>query len=170
MVQAVGEEPIQENGVGKSHGLGHELLALKIVEVGDRGEGIEDQCCQLGFLVDLAAFCHLNKRVGASALVAQDGAGELEQGVLQIILKDQYATYTMACVTLNTLTLDQRSEQLCLTFAKKNLKSEKTFFTLDDNPINTRRKKKVVKEFKCRTSRYEKSSLPYLAKLLNNNN
>ena len=86
------------------------------------------------------------------------------------MLEDQYVTYKMACVTFKTLTLDQRREQLSLTFAKKNLKSEKTFFTLDDNPINTRRKKKVVKEFKCRTSRYEKSSLPYLAKLLNNNN
>ena len=82
LVHAVGEEPIQEGGVGESHGLGHELLALKIVEVGDSGEAVEDQSRQLSFFMLLAAFCHLNHRVGASALVAQDGAGELEQGVL----------------------------------------------------------------------------------------
>ena len=106
-----------------------------------------------------------------SGLTQKDTADieRVQKVAFQIILEDQYATYKMACVTLNTLTLYLRREQLCLTFAKKNRKSEKTFFTLDDNPINTRRKKKVVKEFKCRTSRYEKSSLPYLAKLLNNN-
>ena len=106
-----------------------------------------------------------------SGLTQKDTADieRVQKVAFQIILEDQYATYKKACVTLNTLTLDLRREQLCLTFAKKNLKSEKTFFTLDDNPINTRRKKKVVKEFKCRTSRYKKSSLPYLAKLLNNN-
>ena len=106
-----------------------------------------------------------------SGLTQKDTADieRVQKVAFQIILEDQYATYKKACVTLNTLTLDLRREQLCLTFAKKNLKSEKTFFTLDDNPINTRRKKKVVKEFKCRTSRYKKSNLPYLAKLLNNN-
>ena len=31
---------------------------------------------------------------------------------------------------------------------------------------NTRRPAKLVREIKCRTKRYEKSSLPYLAKLL----
>ena len=82
LVHAVWEEPIQDGGVGESHGLGHELLALKIVEVGDSGEAVEDQCRQLSIFMLLAAFCHLNHRVGASALVAQDGAGELEQGVL----------------------------------------------------------------------------------------
>ena len=59
--------------MGESHGLGHELLALKIVEVGDSGEAVKDQCRQLSILMMLAAFCHLNHRVGASALVAQDG-------------------------------------------------------------------------------------------------
>jgi hypothetical protein len=78
LVHAVWEEPIQDGGVGESHGLGHELLSLKIVEVGDSGEGIKDQCRQFCIFMKLAAFCHLNKRVGASALVAQDGAGELE--------------------------------------------------------------------------------------------
>ena len=78
LVHAVWEEPIQDGGVGESHGLGHELLALKIVEVGDRGEAVEDQSRQLSFFMMLAAFCHLYHRVGASALVAQDGARELE--------------------------------------------------------------------------------------------
>ena len=68
--------------MGESDRLAHELLALKIVVVGDRGEGVKDQGGEFGVIMDLAAFSHLNKGVGASALVAQDGAGELEQGVL----------------------------------------------------------------------------------------
>ena len=74
--------PIEKGGVGESHRLGHELLALKIVVVGDRGEGVKDESGEFGVIMDLAAFSHLNKGVGASALVAQDGARELEQGVL----------------------------------------------------------------------------------------
>ena len=106
-----------------------------------------------------------------SGLTQKDSADieRVQKVAFQIILDDQYATYQAACVTLNTLPLEQRREHLCLTFATKNLKGENTFFTLDNNPINTRRKKNIVKEFKCRTARYEKSSLPYLAKLLNQN-
>ena len=77
--------PIEKSGVGESHRLGHELLALKIVVVGDRGEGVKDESGEFGVIMDLAAFSHLNKGVGASALVAQDGARELEQGLLLIV-------------------------------------------------------------------------------------
>ena len=61
-------------------------------------------------------------------------------------------------------------EKLCITFATKNLRSENPFFTVAQKTVFTRSKKKHVNEFKCRTSRYEKSSLPYMAKLLNKTN
>ena len=83
LVLAVWKAPIEKSGVGESDRLGHELLALKIVVVGDRGEGVKDEGGEFGVLMDLTAFSHLYRGVGASALVAQDGARELEQGVLQ---------------------------------------------------------------------------------------
>ena len=45
--------------------------------------------------------------------------------------------------------------------------SEKSFFETNIKRVNTRREKDLVKNFKCRTTRYSKSSLPYMAKLLN---
>ena len=50
---------------------------------------------------------------------------------------------------------------------KKNLKSEQCMFTKVGSNLNTGQRTKLVREYKCKTARYQKSSLPYLAKLLN---
>ena len=70
---------------------------------------------------------------------------------------------------LSAQTLEERRLKLCLNFARKNLKSPNSFFTTIEPKINTRGRKSVVKQYKCRTDRFQKSSLPYLAKLLNQN-
>ena len=54
--------------------------------------------------------------------------------------------------------------------AKKNMKSDHSFFEKLDSNVNTRQKKDIVKEYKCNFGRFSKSSLPYLAKLLNSYN
>ena len=105
--------------------------------------------------------------------LTQQNAKDIERVqrvAFQIILQDNYVDYQMACVTFNTLTLERRREKLCLTFANKNLKTDTSFFKLVDTCVNTRSKKKLVQEYKCRTSRCERTSLPFLAKLLNKNN
>ena len=91
----------------------------------------------------------------------------LQKVSFKIILQDKYVNYQIACQHFNTTTLEARREKLCMTFATTNLKSEKTFFTPAQQTVNTRSKKKKVKEFRCRTSRFQKSSLPYMARLLN---
>ena len=73
---------IQKSGVGKSDRLVHELLALNVVVVGNKREGIDDQGGQLSIFMGFTALGHLNTGIGTSALVAQDGARELEEGVL----------------------------------------------------------------------------------------
>ena len=80
----------------------------------------------------------------------------------KLILGDQYENYINACNFFSTETLEQRRVKLCLKFASKNLKSENSLFIK-----NTRQKAKLVKEFKCSTKRFQRSSLPYLTKLLN---
>ena len=72
-----------------------------------------------------------------------------------MILKEKYTTYTSACKSLATQTLHDRREN-------------PMFQTVNTN-ISTRQKKKKVSEFKCNTTRFYKSSLPYLARLLNDN-
>ena len=85
----------------------------------------------------------------------------------KLILGDQYKNYDNACNFFSTETLEQRRVKLCLKFASKNLKSENSLFIKNTFCKNTRQKAKLVKEFKCRTKRFQRSSLPYLTKLLN---
>ena len=88
--------------------------------------------------------------------------------VFKIILRQDYGNYSQACAYFNTVTLEERRLKLCLRFAKKNLQSENCLFTLPNQNINLRRRKQIVSEYKCNTSRFKRSSLPYLASLLNN--
>ena len=84
----------------------------------------------------------------------------------RIILDTKYQTYNNALVLLESETLEQRRRNLCKKFALKNLNSEYSFFTPHTQTIHTRSKKKV-KEFNCNSATYSKSSLPFLAKLVN---
>ena len=86
----------------------------------------------------------------------------------KIILGQNYVNYEHACNYLSEKTLEERRQKLCLKFAQKNLKSDNSFFETLVTSVNTRHKSNIVREFKCRTTRYQNSSLPYLAKLLNN--
>ena len=87
----------------------------------------------------------------------------------KIILGQKYVSYKQACKYLSAQTLEERRVKLCLKFARKNLKSENCMFTKIEKIVDTRQKTKLVKEYKCRTGRYQKSSMPYLTKLLNSN-
>ena len=91
----------------------------------------------------------------------------IQKIAFKIILGDDYKSYNLALKMLCTQTLEERRKKLCLKFAWKNLKSENPFFTKIQHPMNTRGKSNLVLEFKCRTERFKNSSLPYLARLLN---
>jgi hypothetical protein len=91
----------------------------------------------------------------------------IQRLAMQIILQDAFVNYQLACKTFFTDTLEQRRLKLCTKFASKNVKSENSLFTKVDTAVNTRQKSDIVRGYKCRTARYEKSSLPFLAKLLN---
>ena len=94
----------------------------------------------------------------------------IQKIAFRIILQESYETYPLACSILSAQTLEQRRVKLCSKFASKNLKSENSLFTKVGNTVKTRHKSDIVKEYKCRTGKYQDSSLPYLAKLLNSNN
>ena len=57
---------------------------------------------------------------------------------------------------------------MCKKFITKNMKSEKPLLQLAQKNYNTRDKSKIVKELQCRTNKFFNSSLPYLARLINN--
>ena len=92
---------------------------------------------------------------------------KIQKLAFKIILGEHYKSYVQARKILSAQTLDDRRSKLCLTFAKKNLKTQESFFTKLQTQMNTRTKTNLVKEYKCRTDRFKRSSLPYLARVLN---
>ena len=83
----------------------------------------------------------------------------------KIILKDKYLSYNQALYDLKLYPLHLRREKICLRFAKKCVKHDKTkpLFPLNQNERN---KEKFQVQF-ARTSRLMKSSIPQLQRLLN---
>lgn len=104
-----------------------------------------------------------------SGLTKQQSAQieRIQKTAFRIILDDDSISYDVACTLLGAEPLEYRRVQLCINFAKKDVKKESTIFTTNTRTTTTRRPPKLVREVKCRTQRYLKSSLPYLSKLLN---
>ena len=91
----------------------------------------------------------------------------IQKVAFRIILDKKYSNYNSACDFFNTETLENRHIKLCLKYATKNMKSDHSFFTKVGTNVRTRQKSDIVKEYRCNFRRFEKSSIPYLAKLLN---
>ena len=85
----------------------------------------------------------------------------------KILLGEGYRSYKASCALFSTQTLEERRIKLCRKFASKNFKSDNCLFTRVGSNANTRQKSDLVKEYKANTVRFQKSSLPFLAKLLN---
>ena len=103
--------------------------------------------------------------------ITQEQSNQIERVqkvAFRMILDECYIDYEVACTLLSTEPLYLRRIQLCINFAKKELKKENSLFIKASKNIFTRSVKKQVNEFKCRTRRYQNSSMPYLSKLLNN--
>ena len=91
----------------------------------------------------------------------------MQKLAFKMILQKDYITYQQACKHFSALSLAERRDKLSLQFAKTNLKSENNLFTKLTNNVNTRNTHNIVKEPFCNTTRYKKSSIPYLARILN---
>ena len=107
--------------------------------------------------------------VWQSGLTRQQAAyiESIQKIAMRIILQEGYDDYQSACQIFGALTLEERRTNLCYKFARKNLNSENSFFTRVGTTVKTRQKNIKVREFKCNFGRFSKSSLPYLATLLN---
>ena len=87
-----------------------------------------------------------------------------------VLTNGRHIYYKHALKTLDMKTLKVRRSELCLTFAKKALKSEKfaNWFSINDNNYDkTRSDKTVLNVVKTRTDKYMKSPVPYLTNILN---
>ena len=95
----------------------------------------------------------------------------VQKVALRIILKDGYENYENALLTCSIPTLKDRRKALSLSFAKKCVKNKNTrkMFPLNSAYYNTRNKEKYVVT-RAKTRRLAKSAIPYLQKLLINEN
>ena len=93
----------------------------------------------------------------------------VQKVALLLILGENYVDYDVACTIMGVEPLCIRREELCLKFARKNIKQENTLFHKVTQLSNTRSKEKVVIEPGHNTKRYKNSSIPYLSRLLNSN-
>ena len=85
----------------------------------------------------------------------------------RIILGSSYVRYTDACAVLKTETLERRRHSICLKFARKNAKSNEPLFKMSNADKRLRPRNNIEDEYKCNTARFQKSSLPFLASILN---
>jgi len=90
---------------------------------------------------------------------------KVQKTAFKIILDN--TNYKTACTSLCVEPLEFRRIQLCIIFAKRDLKRGDTLFSRTGAQPKSRSKPKLVKEYRCRTSRCQKSSMPYLSSLLN---
>ena len=93
----------------------------------------------------------------------------VQKKALVIILSNQYTNYETALTTLNIERLDIRRIELCYSFALKCTLSNqhKWMFPINQNRRPNMRKLKTYLEPTCKTSRYFRSPVPYLTRLLN---
>ena len=110
----------------------------------------------------------------SSSLTEQNKADleRVQRSALKIILGSKYESYKKALVKLNIETLEERREYLCLKFAQKCTKNEKTkqMFPLNRKmyQMNTRNKEKYLVQY-ANTERLKKSAIVYMQNLLNQN-
>ena len=128
-------------------------------------------------LIDIY-FLYIRSIVEQSAVVwhssltkgEQNDLERVQKVALRIILREQYTTYLEALELTGIETLKARRAKLCLNFAKKCVKSDKTsdIFPLNVTTVNTRRPEKYH-VIHARTDRLANSAVPYMTRLLNAN-
>ena len=93
----------------------------------------------------------------------------VQKASLVAILGTKYTSYESALAITKLEKLSARREIKCLRFITKNLKSERPFFQKSQKSYKTRSSENFVNEFYCRTQKFYDSSLPFLARLYNEN-
>ena len=96
-----------------------------------------------------------------------------QKSAVRVILKRKYTSYKDGLRKLNIPTLEKRRELLCLRFAKRCLENDKVknlFPKVQTKHKMKKRNEKKYKENKTKTTRYKKSAIPFMQKLLNKEN
>jgi hypothetical protein len=94
----------------------------------------------------------------------------VQRAAVRVIMGNDYTTYKDGLKDLKIETLEKRREFLCLKFAKNCIKSEKVKDLFQPHTSKHKMKKRKQNKFKTtrsKTRRMQKSALPFMRKLLN---
>ena len=94
----------------------------------------------------------------------------VQKAAVRVIMGNNYTNYQNALKELNLETLEKRRKQLCFKFAKNCLKNDKVKDLFPIHESKHKMKKRTQKKYKTnrnKTKRMQKSALPYMRKLLN---
>ena len=110
--------------------------------------------------------------VWSSSLTAgqKDSLERVQKVCVKVILGKVYTSYPAALETCKLLPLEERRENLCLSFGKKCLKSAKHTKLFPQEERQMQYNLRATTKFKikpARTEKYKKSAIPYIQRLLN---
>ena len=94
----------------------------------------------------------------------------VQKAAVRVIMGNNYTNYQNALKELNLETLEKRRKQLCFKFAKNCLKNDKVKDLFPIHESKHKMKKRTQKKYKTnrnKIKRMQKSALPYMRKLLN---
>ena len=97
----------------------------------------------------------------------------VQKVAVRVILQTRYTNYQNGLKMLKLETLEERRKLLCLRFAKGCLKNEKVKSLFPKKENNHKMKKRKVEKYKvnrANTKRYKMSAIPYMQRLMNENN
>ena len=90
--------------------------------------------------------------------------------LVEVIMGKQYSDYDQALIQLNLDSLKTRREELCKNFALKSVNNNKTENLFPLNQKKDTMKTKKYEKFKVKfanTTRFKKSTIPHMQRLLN---
>ena len=89
---------------------------------------------------------------------------------MKIIMKNKYTNYQTTLNKIELLTLDERRENICKSFAKKNINCDKIKHNFEENPKTHIMKTRISDHFEitfAHKQRLQNSPIIYMQKLLN---
>ena len=121
---------------------------------------------------------YIRSKLDSSSVVWHSSLNEKEiyslercqKAAVKVILKNNYRNYEDALKMLDLDSLQVRRKKQCLKFAKDCLKNEKMkkLFPLNEQKSDMKiRFKETFKVNKAHTERYRQSAIPYMQRLLN---
>ena len=130
----------------------------------------DDDLVQI-YVLYIRSILELNCQVWHHAITQEEKSDleRVQKVALKIILQERYTTYEEALTNLNLDYLSVRREKLCLKFAKKCLKHDKTsdMFPLNSTLDHDIRKKGKFQVQFAHTNRLRDSAIPQLQRALN---